>query len=63
MRKCCVHVKRSTLWRLLMSVEPIDFPMETNHKLGLSNGKFLSDPMQYQRIVGQLIYLTLICPS
>ena len=47
----------------LLGAKPIDFPMETNHKLGLATGKFLEDPTQYQRLVGKLIYLTITRPE
>jgi len=47
----------------LLGWRPTDFPIETNHKLTLSDGKFLVDPMQYRRLVGKLIYLTITCPK
>ena len=31
----------------LLGAKPVEFPMETNHKLGLATGKFLQDPTQY----------------
>ena len=43
----------------LLGAKPIDFPMETNHKLGLATWKFLEDPTQYRRLAGRLIYLTI----
>ena len=49
--------------RGLVGVKPVDFPMETNHKLGLATGKFLDDPTQYRRLVGRLIYLTITRPE
>ena len=47
----------------LLGAKPTDFPMETNHKLGLASGRFLADPTQYRRMVGRLIYLTLTRPE
>ena len=47
----------------LLGAKPIEFPMETNHKLALATGKLLSDPTQYRRLVGRLIYLTLTRPE
>ena len=37
--------------------------METNHKLALANGPTLDDPSRYQRLIGRLIYLTIIRPE
>ena len=47
----------------LLGSKPTDFPIETNHKLALSDGAFLQDPMQYRRLVGKLIYLTITRPE
>ena len=47
----------------LLGLKPTDFPIETNHKLALSDGSFLTDPMQYWRLVGKLIYLTITRPE
>jgi len=43
----------------LLGSKPTDFPIKTNHKLALSDGAILADPMQYRRLVGKLIYLTI----
>jgi len=43
----------------LLGAKPVDFPMETNHKLGLATSKLPNDPTQYRRLVGRLIYLTI----
>ena len=40
-----------------LAAKPVDFPMETNHKLGLAMGKVLDDPTQCRRLVGCLILL------
>ena len=47
----------------LLGSKPANFPMETNHKLGLATGKLLADPTQYQCLVGRLIYLTVTRPE
>jgi len=46
----------------MLGSKPVDFPMETNHKLSLATGKPLSDPTQYRWLVGRLIYLTISRP-
>ncbi|XP_043710468.1 uncharacterized mitochondrial protein AtMg00810-like [Telopea speciosissima] len=45
------------------STRPADFPMEQNLMLSDSNGTILSDPSPYCRLVGCLIYLTVIRPD
>src|SRR5262249_7772916 len=35
--------------------------MEHNAKLSVSVGEALTDPLQYRRLVGKLMYLTLTC--
>ena len=47
----------------LLGAKPVEFPMETNHKLGLANGPLLNDPTQYRRLIGRLIYLTITRPE
>ena len=37
--------------------------MKTNHKLALATGKNLENPVQYRRLVGRLIYLTITRPE
>ncbi|WOH00046.1 hypothetical protein DCAR_0519402 [Daucus carota subsp. sativus] len=47
----------------LLGAKPADCPIEQNHKLGLANGKLLSDPASYRRLVGRLIYLVVTRPD
>ena len=47
----------------LLGSKPADFPMETNHKLALNASKPLHDATQYRRLVGKLIYLTIMHPE
>lgn len=37
--------------------------MEQNHTLALADGPILTDPAQYRRLVGRLVYLTITCPD
>ena len=46
----------------LLGVRPAKFPMEENLKLTPTDGDLLKDPTHYRRIVGKLIYLTIIRP-
>jgi len=44
----------------------VDFPIEENHKLALAAGKDLDDlddPTRYRRLVGRLIYITIMRPK
>ena len=47
----------------LLGSKPVDFPMETNHKLASATEKKLDDPTQYRRLVGALIYLIITWPN
>jgi len=42
----------------LLGAKPCSVPTELNHKLALSKSHLLTDPSQYRRLVGRLIYLT-----
>ncbi|XP_074363496.1 uncharacterized protein LOC141704047 [Apium graveolens] len=53
----CFHMKDPGL----LGAKPAHCPIEQNHKLGLENGKLLSDPASYRRLVGRLIYLIVTC--
>ncbi|KAK3006152.1 hypothetical protein RJ639_015495 [Escallonia herrerae] len=47
----------------LLGVRPDKFPMEQNLKLTPTDGNLLSDPTKHRRLVGRLIYLTVIRPD
>ncbi|XP_026397521.1 uncharacterized protein LOC113292893 [Papaver somniferum] len=47
----------------LLGEKPAEFPIETNHRLALSKGKFLDDVEKYRRLVGRLIYLEVTRPD
>ncbi|WKA05457.1 hypothetical protein VitviT2T_023423 [Vitis vinifera] len=47
----------------LLGAKPCGFPIEHNHRLGLANGKLLSNPESYRRLVGRLIYLAVTRPD
>ena len=42
---------------------PVEFPIEQNHKLAKSVAQPLSNPQQYRRLVGRLIYLSATRPD
>lgn len=47
----------------MLSCKPLSFPLEPNHKLALDSSAPCSDPTQYRRLVGRLIYLTITRPE
>lgn len=47
----------------LLGAKQAGFPIEQNHKLGLAQGKELTDPEVYRRLVGRLIYLAVTRPD
>ncbi|GAB2285872.1 hypothetical protein Dimus_039728 [Dionaea muscipula] len=42
---------------------PVAFPMEQRHALRADTGPLLSDPGQHHRLIGRLIYLTIMRPD
>ncbi|CAM8913862.1 unnamed protein product [Rhodiola kirilowii] len=47
----------------LTQCKPSRTPMDIKHKLSLSQAPFLDDPLQYRKLVGKLIYLTITRPD
>lgn len=47
----------------MLACKPCPFPMEQNHRLALAKDSPYSDPPQYRRLVGLLIYLTITRPE
>ena len=47
----------------LLGAKPSLVPIELNHKLLLSQSPLLTDPAQYRRLIGRLIYLTFTGPD
>jgi hypothetical protein len=47
----------------LLAAKPVAFPMEANLKLSKDTGIPLTDPTQYRRLIGCLIYLTITRPD
>jgi hypothetical protein len=43
--------------------KPISIPLEQNVKLSVDEGNFVEDTTMYKRIVGSLIYMTIIRPN
>lgn len=47
----------------LLGAKPASTPLEQNHRLGLATGGFITNPDQYRRLVGRLIYLCFTRPE
>jgi len=47
----------------LLAAKPATFPMEANLKLSKDTGTSLTYPIQYRRLIGRLIYLTITRPD
>ena len=43
----------------LLRSNPIDSPIEENHKLALAGGALIADATQYRQLIGRFIYLTI----
>ena len=47
----------------MLGCRPIDTPMEQNHRLAYAEGEPFSQPDQYRRLVGRLVYLSVTRPE
>ena len=47
----------------MLGCRPASTPMEANVDLWCDNSHLLDDPRQYRRLIGKLIYLTVIRPD
>ncbi|XP_019150301.1 PREDICTED: uncharacterized protein LOC109147108 [Ipomoea nil] len=47
----------------LLGAKPAAVPLEENHRLALANGKEMTDPTSYRKLVGRLIYMTVTRPD
>lgn len=47
----------------MLGCKPIDTPMEQNHRLAYAEGEPFSQPDQYRRLVGRLVYLSVTRPE
>jgi len=47
----------------LLGSKPVETPMEQRHRLSLDSSPFLKDAEKYRRLVGRLIYLSIIRPD
>ena len=47
----------------MLGAKPASFPMEQNHKLTHNGGELLVDASRYRRLIGRLLYLTIIRPD
>jgi len=47
----------------LLGSNPVDSPIEENHKLALADGDYIEDATQYHRLIRRLIYLTITRPK
>lgn len=48
---------------VLTGAKPAETPLEQNHGLATANGELYSDPEQYRRLVGRLVYLVITRPE
>lgn len=47
----------------MLTAKPTSFPLEQNHKLGLSTLPLRPDPTRYRRLIGRFIYLVVTRPD
>ncbi|GKU93237.1 hypothetical protein SLEP1_g6845 [Rubroshorea leprosula] len=47
----------------MVGAKPCKFPMEQKLKLNRDEGRTISNPIQYRRLIGKLIYLTICRPD
>lgn len=47
----------------LLAAKPSEFPMEQQHRLAQTESSDYTDPEQYRRLIGRLIYLTITRPE
>ncbi|GAA0171469.1 hypothetical protein LIER_25491 [Lithospermum erythrorhizon] len=47
----------------LLAAKPVDNPLPQNHGLSADTGTPMCDPGKYRRLIGRLLYLTLIRPD
>lgn len=47
----------------LLDAKPVNFPLDQNHKLAVSESEPIPDPERYRRLVGRLIYLGVTRPD
>lgn len=47
----------------LMGAKPVNFPLEQNNNLALSDSPLLQDPTSYRRLLGRLIYFSVTRPD
>jgi len=47
----------------MIDCKPMDYPMDPNQKLIIDQGEVFSNLERYKRLVGKLIYLTIIRPN
>ena len=47
----------------MLGCNPIDTPMEQNHRLAFVKGNSCAHPDQYHRLVGRLVYLSVTHPK